>query len=225
MWKPRASKLYARRVLRTAKRNLLNLAFHRETHAKETPWAYRSFNEQEEFLSRVTRRITGKKGLGLSFASFCEQQARSGKSLRILEDGPGNGDLLVGLKRELNARRIKTETIGISLVRNPQLLSRVTNHEIDRVHWGIAERYVPRKPVDIILSIFGSLCHTFEEVKKDHLLKFAYSLRPGGGSWSFPVVFHSNMHLGRTFGVHSKNVALKRNLFPLEKHFAAEVKH
>lgn len=176
MWKPRASKLYARRVLRTARLKRLNLALSRETHTRETKWAYRSFNEQEEFLSRVTEKM----GLGNSFVNFCARQTLSGKPLRILDDGAGNGDLLAGLKKKLNARRIKTETIGISLIRNARLLSRFENQEIDHVHWGIAERYVPRKPVDIIFSIFGSLYHTYKEVGKDHLLKFAYSLRPGG---------------------------------------------
>ena len=60
------------------------------------------------------------------------------------------------------------------------LISLEKKREIDEVVLGPAENFIPEKPFDAIISLFGSIHYTLSSLRKEHLLKFAYSLKKGG---------------------------------------------
>ncbi len=100
--------------------------------------------------------------------------------LRILEDGAGQGIALSQLETELNRLGIKTKNSTITLNSNPQLEALKKRGILSEINLGRAEFYIPKKPVDVIISVAGSISHIIPRLQKDHLLKFAYSLRRGG---------------------------------------------
>ena len=121
------------------------------------------------------------KGLQLSIedALLMIQRAK-GQPLRIVEDGPGKGIFLSQLKAILAKKGVKTITTGLAFRNNPELKDALKAGRIDCVENGPAELFVPKKPVDAIFSLCGSLYYVEQEVGVRHLLKFAYCLKKGG---------------------------------------------
>ncbi len=102
------------------------------------------------------------------------------RPLVIVEDGAGEGVFLAKLKSELRKAGIPCETTALELTNNFELLKKFVRKEIDKLPVGPAENFVPEKPVDAIISLHGSIHFTLKDLRKDHLLKFAHSLRKGG---------------------------------------------
>lgn len=100
--------------------------------------------------------------------------------LQILEDGAGQGVALTELNKELTKLGIKTQNTVLTLQTNPKLESLKKQGVISEIIPGRAEFYLPKKPVDVIISVAGSISHVIPKLTKEHLLKFAYSLRKGG---------------------------------------------
>ena len=102
------------------------------------------------------------------------------KSLEIIDDGAGDGRFLKEIKKKLSKAGIKSRTIALSLGGNENLaLKRKLNH-IDELKLGSAEDFLPEKPADAIFSFLGSISYVEDLVRKEHLLKFAHSLKKGG---------------------------------------------
>ncbi len=102
------------------------------------------------------------------------------KRLSIIDDGAGVGNFLAEIKSQLLNKGIISKTTALTLTPNENLEKRKINGVIDNVVVGPAEYYVPKKPVDAIFSLFGSITYTDPSVRKEHVLKFAHSLKKGG---------------------------------------------
>ncbi len=100
--------------------------------------------------------------------------------LRVLDDGAGDGRFLEELKQKMLSKNIPTNTVALSLTKNPKLLEQKRQKTVDEVFVGLAEKWVPEKPFDLIVSFFGSINYAIPGLQKDHLLKFAHSLKKGG---------------------------------------------
>lgn len=99
---------------------------------------------------------------------------------RILEDGSGHGVALEELNTVLKKYGMNTIVTATSLKTNPQLEHLKKEGKINSIVTGNAEFFVPTKPVDAIISVAGSLQHNIPMITKNHLLKYAYSLKRGG---------------------------------------------
>jgi len=110
-----------------------------------------------------------------------ELAALGKKNLTVLEDGAGQGIFLSDLRTNLRKLGITPRLIGLHAERrNPRLFARKKIKDIDELNRGLAEYFVPKKPVDVIFSLFGSIYYTPKMHEVDHILKFASSLKPGG---------------------------------------------
>ena len=120
-----------------------------------------------------------RAGTGCNIVDSLEGLKR--KKLVIVDDGAGRkGRFLVELKKALLERGIKSRTIAVSLRKRKGIERNREKGLIDEAAYGPAEEYVPREPVDAIFSVLGSVQYVQNLVKKDHLLKYAHSLRKGG---------------------------------------------
>ena len=130
-----------------------------------------------------------KKGLGLFFGvkggldlveALKRIPGRKGRKMVVVDDGAGQGNALAGIKERLEKLGIGCEAVALAFETSPELEEKVKAGKIDRVVAGPAERFVPKKQVDAVVSYYGSVHYTLEDLKREHLLKFAYSLRKGG---------------------------------------------
>lgn len=121
-----------------------------------------------------------KLGPTANFADALSTIHKSNQPMRILDEGAGRGYFLAELKEILKKRGIKTITTALTLHNNPELENSRRAGMINEVVVGNAEFFVPKKPFDAIFSMYGSLGYTLPQLRKEHLLKFAYSLRRGG---------------------------------------------
>lgn len=101
------------------------------------------------------------------------------KIVKVLDDGCGKGFFLEGLKQSLSERRVRCETTGLTLSRNPELVQRA-GKSIDRLVVGRAERFVPTEKYDLIFSMAGSINYVPQFVQRDHFLKLVHALTPKG---------------------------------------------
>ncbi|MBI5553251.1 MAG: hypothetical protein HY917_00755 [Candidatus Diapherotrites archaeon] len=110
------------------------------------------------------------------------------KPLEILEDGPGKGRFIQTLRRKLIENRVPVKTTAVAIHHIPELERLKESGELDALvvpksaSLGLpgAEFFVPDRPLDAIFSMFGSIHYTLPELRKDHLLKYAHALKPGG---------------------------------------------
>ena len=110
------------------------------------------------------------------------QLIRCGKKnrgkLNIWEDGPGKGYFGGVLKEELAAAGIQTHLVATTL--DAKSIGAFDRPSFDEVHAGKSELFVPRKPFDFIFSTIGSINYMHASLRKQHILKMAYSLAHGG---------------------------------------------
>lgn len=127
--------------------------------------------------------------------AFARIPRKNNRKLIVLEDGAGEGNALVNLKKLLTRTGIPSKTIGLSLGANPELIKKKQAGLIDELVIKPGELFVPKKPVDVIISNFGSIEYAWRGLRKDHILKLAYSLRKGG-----------IMLIGINLGVYGKSI-------------------
>lgn len=119
------------------------------------------------------------KGVQISIEQRMLRHARKKNNrLRIWEDGPGKGLFGSALKEELERAGIKTHLTATTLDRNSIQASE--RPFFDEIHAGRAELFIPKKQFDFIFSTVGSVNYTPRPLRKEHLLKMAYSLTHGG---------------------------------------------
>jgi len=105
---------------------------------------------------------------------------KEGTPLTIIHDGIGEkARFSTELKSKLNKLKISSRIIGFSLEPSPEAKAKVGT-VLWRLVEGPAEKHLPKKPVDAIISEFGSIDYAYPKVQKNHLLKLAYSLKKGG---------------------------------------------
>jgi len=103
-----------------------------------------------------------------------------GQTVRLLEDGAGAAVALSELKKEIEARGVKCEATALGIHHKELLADAVAKGRINQFVVKPGELFVPKKPVDAIISVLGSIDYALREHRKDTLLKFAYSLRRNG---------------------------------------------
>ncbi len=99
----------------------------------------------------------------------------------VLEDGPGVGNFLSDLKKELNTAGIPSKTVALAANHIEDLRNRLVAGEIDELHEGFSEDQVPKeKSIHAYFAVQSSPSYTIPQFRKDLLLKYAYALKPGG---------------------------------------------
>ncbi len=137
----------------------------------------RSFDD----YNAVFNHGLNEMGLGNNIADALRKiQKKNNRRLLVLEDGPGRGNFLVSLKELLTRIRVPSKTTGLSLGINFELIKRKNKGLIDELEIKPGEFFVPKKQADVIISNFGSVEYVVNSIKKDHILKLAFSLRKGG---------------------------------------------
>ncbi|MBU2099905.1 hypothetical protein KKG83_05875 [Candidatus Micrarchaeota archaeon] len=171
----KGSAYYAERVKRKINERKQAFLSHLQPKlGQESLW--RQFSKNYFFYDKCF-----KIGFGRSLLDVLKKLPKSKRQpLRIMEDGAGNGNCLASIKERLAKLGISTETTALSLTALPELAEKKQTGTIDNVLVGLAEGFVPKKPVDVIISLNGSIHTTMPHIKKDHLLKFAHSLKKGG---------------------------------------------
>ena len=108
--------------------------------------------------------------------------APKARQLRVLDDGAGSGQILVKLASELKKRGIKMHSTALSYEVPKLLKAKLQRGYINKIESGLAEDYLPSQKYDVIISHLGSMHGTLytEIFRKDHVLKFAYSLNKKG---------------------------------------------
>ncbi|MEW6295312.1 MAG: hypothetical protein AB1467_03370 [Candidatus Diapherotrites archaeon] len=152
--------------------------------------------------------------------ALAKMQRKKGKPLIILEDGSGTGRALEELKLRLLEKKVPNKTIALSLFPDDALMARKAGGKIDEVIIGPAEHYVPKKPVDAIISTRGSIAYTAPFIRKDHLLKFAYSLKKGGIMMvNFEVPKELKPTKKESFSIQFKKIDFQSTLKGIERAF------
>jgi hypothetical protein len=153
----------------------------REHPLKRTRWeSQRSYTKHyNPYFGPALARFLGKRP-STSLADCIASLQKGSSPIRILDDGAGKGLALASLKKKLSQKGVQTETTALTFESDPGLEARQRKGRIDRLVKGRAEFFMPKKPFDLILSLYGSLWYSPRFVAKDHLLKFATSLEKGG---------------------------------------------
>ncbi len=154
---------------------------HRDFPTKRTRWeSQRSYTKHyNPYFGPALAKFLGKSP-STSLAD-CIASIHKGKGpIRILDDGAGKGLALASLKKKLSQKGIQTETTALTFESDPGLEARQRKGRIDRIVQGRAEFFAPEKPVDAIISLYGSIWYAPKSSMKDHFLKFAFSLKKGG---------------------------------------------
>jgi|GEM_PF-1872779 len=99
--------------------------------------------------------------------------------LHVLEDGVGRGAFLSELKPVLHTLGVRTHTTGLYVEKTNARLEKA-RAKIDELHRGLAEHYIPRKKIDLFISLSGSIQETLPAHQMNHILKFASAVNPGG---------------------------------------------
>ncbi len=74
---------------------------------------------------------------------------------------------------------MKAQTTGLYVERKNPRLERVRG-QIDELHRGLAEYYVPKKKFDLFISLAGSIQETLSAHQVNQILKFASAMNPRG---------------------------------------------
>ena len=179
------------------------------------------------FVNSLNRFLSQKMKYG-SLADYIADQTHTLKRpLTILEDGVGSGVIASDIKIMVKSghRRIDDSRlphiIGITLKAGEQTKFWKERGKLDEVQEHIGEYFVPKKPVDMILSTYGSIHYTPFPLLKDHLLKYSSSLNKGG---IMLAVFDTAMrHSARIISEsqqYNEVEYIKKNMNQIEQKFA-----
>ncbi len=141
-------------------------------------WTFRrSLRMYSVFFGNALSDFLGKPA---SIVDIVASLRPKGQTVRVLEDGAGAAVALGQLKKELAGKGVKCEAVALGIHHTNHLFESVKRGHVDKFVVRPGELFVPSKPVDVVLSVFGSIDYSLREFKKDTLLKFAFSLRPNG---------------------------------------------
>jgi hypothetical protein len=172
MWKPKGPRNYVKRIVRKVRQKRASFLGEEIYWWNNRSYA-RSYNP---FFSFGLYQA----GFGTSILDALQRIAKPRQIMRLLEDGAGEGVFLGELKQRLSAIGISTETTALSLASNEKLSEKKKSGKIDNIRIGNAEFFIPAKPFDAIFSLYGSINYADPGIQKEHLLKFAHSLKRNG---------------------------------------------
>lgn len=160
----------------------------RETIAAHAKWLRQLSKSQDWNNHRNYELIIGMwKGVGVGIESRLVYRAKKNNGkLRIWEDGAGRGYFGGVLKEELTRKGVHAHLTATTL--NKKEIVPTERDFFDEVRAGKSELFVPKAPFDFIFSTMGSMNYTPPLLRKQHLLKMAYSL--GHGGQMFVAFYH-----------------------------------
>lgn len=141
-------------------------------------WAYcRSFEKYDACFSESIKKATGKEGI-MDFLKtrFVETK----QPVSVLDDGMGSGYFLKDLKSIALENGIPNITTGITLTELENRYFNENKKHIDNIKYIKTEEFSPKQKYDLITSYYGGFEYTYEHIKKETLLRLAYSLKKGG---------------------------------------------
>lgn len=119
-----------------------------------------------------------KTGLGTDIFDYLQRRyLKTKEPVTVLDLGGGTGYFLADLKKLFNSQQIPSKLESLSLHDN---LSPESKRLIDKKHIISAVDQKLTKKYDLIVDVFSAINFEFDSVKKNLILKYAYSLKKGG---------------------------------------------
>lgn len=119
-----------------------------------------------------------KTGLGTDIFDYLQRRYQKTKQqVSVLDLGAGEGNFLAELKRILVTNKIASKLESLSLHDN---LSPESKRLIDKKHIVSAVDQKLTKKYDLIVDVYSAINYEFDSIKRNLILKYAYSLKKGG---------------------------------------------
>ena len=119
-----------------------------------------------------------KTGLGSDLFDFLKKRYQHTKEpVSVLDLGAGEGNFLADLKKILLGNKIPNKLESLSLVDNISAKNQIL---IDQKHLISAVDQKLTKKYDLIIDVYSAINYELDSVKKNLILKYAYSLKKGG---------------------------------------------
>jgi hypothetical protein len=151
----------------------------REWNIKGVCSSRRGYRFYNHAFGKFLADFTGGKNRDI--ASFLTEMRESPEeTIRILDEGGGSGRFGAALKKILTSKGVKSEITILDLRKSRELLRHKKRKKIDRIIFGPAELYLPKKPYHTIFSLYGGTSYAPYYVRKSTLLKYCHSLKKGG---------------------------------------------
>ena len=176
MPKPKGATYYAERINAKQQTRKVRKKFKanlRRIERLSKIWQHsRPFDEYNAFFSIILKKDLVK--------ALSKIPRRKGRPLEVFEEGAGKGLFLAELKQRLAEKGVPSHMTALSIHYGKELEELLKAGKIDRAVSVPSEKFLLEKPVDAIFSLFGPLNYSVSELRKDHLLKLAHSLRKNG---------------------------------------------
>lgn len=141
--------------------------------SKEWP-IYRGYKEYSDHFNHGIN----KHGLGTSILDFLKKRFRQTKeTVSVLDLGCGEGNFLSEIKQMLKSEKIPSKTESLSLVDN---ISEKNSSHIDKRNIIPVIEHKSTKKYDLIVDLNGAINMELETIRRELVLKYAYSLKPEG---------------------------------------------
>lgn len=119
-----------------------------------------------------------KTGLGTDLVDILKKRYQKTKEpVFVLDLGAGQGNFLAELKKILLTNKIPSKLESLSLIDN---ISPENKTLVDKKYLVSAIDQKLTKKYDLIVDVYSAINYEFNSVKKNLILKYAYSLKKGG---------------------------------------------
>jgi len=157
------------------------------------------------------------------------------RPLTILEDGVGDGLAARDIKEYIKNSTVYDSTnkpvflsksdlphiTGITLKASKNTKFEKKQGTLNEVHQTMGEFFVPKKPVDLIISTYGSIHYTAFPLLQDHLLKFVHALKKEGLMLAvFDPSSRTNANIVDMAQWNREIKYIRQNTTPIERKFA-----
>lgn len=134
----------------------------------------RNLQEYNDCFSVALQKLR----LGKDIPDYLKRRyLKTKEPVTVLDLGGGTGYFLADLKKLFNSQQIPSKLESLSLHDN---LSPESKRLIDKKHIISAVDQKLTKKYDLIVDVFSAINFEFDSVKKNLILKYAYSLKKGG---------------------------------------------
>jgi hypothetical protein len=142
----------------------------------------RTYKEYEDIFRPVLQDFVGAK----SFEEYLKQRKKENQArgengaVNVREDGAGDGEFLLTLSERGRINKVRVRTTAGSLNPSQALCEKYVDGKIGRIEAGPAE-LSPFKPKtdDTLISLWGAIHYTPNELRRQLFLKHLYSLKEG----------------------------------------------
>jgi len=120
-----------------------------------------------------------KTRMGTDFLGFIAGVPHDGRFI-VHEYGPGQGEALERIGRELRVRGLPASTRAIDSFPHRDLVERHKRGAINDLSIERAELFRPEEQAHAVIDVLGPMNYVIPELRRDYFLKTAHSLAPGG---------------------------------------------